>query len=68
MKLYDLLRSSDTAPMDRLRREVSTWDGIFLLIPSSVYSPLYIVNTIKNTMDYYYANVGELIADDWVKF
>ncbi len=68
MKLYDLLMSSDTRPMDRLRREIPEWDGIFLLVPSNSYSALYIVNTVKNTMHFYYPIINELKANDWAKF
>ncbi len=68
MKLYDLLSSTDTKPMDRIKRDIPQWDNIFLLIPSNVYGQLYCVTTAMNQMYAYTPCIIDLLASDWVKF
>lgn len=68
MKLYDLLSSTDTKPMDRIRRNIPQWQNSFLMIPSSEYGQLYCVNASTNQIYGYAFTIADLLATDWVKF
>ena len=68
MKLYDLLSSPDTVPMDRIKRNIPQWVNNFLLIPSSEYGQLYCVATAMNQMYAYAPCIEDLLATDWIKF
>lgn len=68
MKLYDLLSSADTKPLDKIRRTTPEWANIFLLIPLQKNEDLYGINVSINKMDVYVPSISDLLATDWIKF
>lgn len=68
MKLYDLLSSTDTKPMDKIKRNIPEWENNFLLIPITSGSQLNCVNMMMSVMHLYTPSVIDILATDWIKF
>jgi hypothetical protein len=68
MKLYDLLSSTDTQPMDKLRRNIPQWMNSFILVPLNSNGQLNCVYMEINVMNVYAPTVTDLLATDWEKF
>lgn len=68
MKLYDLLSSIDTKPLNKIKRNIPQWNNCFLIIPMTNDDMFYLINMSTNKMIPYVPCVSDLLATDWMKF